>query len=77
MKEQEVTSSQQALEQEPRAADTPPVFISADEPTSTVVSGQVGQQQRQTLALLLLTTMETLCRVVIQKSDAVPSDGGA
>lgn len=48
MKEQEVTRTQQvfAVELEPRVADAPPVFISPEEPTSTIVSGQVDQQQR-------------------------------
>lgn len=43
-----------AVEQEPRAADVPPVFISPEEPTSTaVISGQVDQ-------VLLLITTDTL-----------------
>lgn len=46
MKEQQVTIKQEvfAVEQEPRAADVPPVAISAEEPTSTaLISGQVDQ----------------------------------
>lgn len=46
MKEQQVTVKQEvvAMEQEPRAADVPPVFITAKEPTSTtVISGQVEE----------------------------------
>lgn len=44
MKEQQVTMKQEvvAMEAEPRVADVPPVFITAQEPTSTtVISGQV------------------------------------
>lgn len=44
MKEKEVTMKQEvfAIEQEPRVADVPPVFITAKEPTSTtLISGQV------------------------------------
>lgn len=66
---QEVTMKQEVgikqevfvVEQEPRAADVPPVFISAEKPTSAaVVSGQVEQQQHQAFMLLLLIAMETL-----------------
>lgn len=44
MKEQEVTIKQEvfAMEQEPRVADVPPVFVTAKEPISTsITSGQV------------------------------------
>lgn len=51
MKEQEAF----VVEQEPRAADVPPVFISTEDRT-----GQVDQQQRPTFMLLLLITTHTL-----------------
>lgn len=45
MKEQQVTMKQEVVAMEPRVADVPPVFITAQEPTSTtVISGQVEER---------------------------------